>query len=182
MLLQNLQLVVAKRYESKEQRRRTNRPMCSVVLDEFAPFLYHLLVSNQMLLELHESCAYLCDGWHESCNAIASLSVERVRARDATSIQAGEDITGLHAKLCKNGIRQIGFRLDLPQSRESELKTCNVHQPPGYDRRFGSVTLHDAQLLTMKQLKACRVCKSQSAYFQRKAISHQRSWRVSKVA
>jgi len=40
MLLQNLQLVVGKRYESKEQRRRSNRPMFSVVLDEFAPFGY----------------------------------------------------------------------------------------------------------------------------------------------
>jgi len=40
MLLQNLQLVVGKRYEDEEQRRRTNRPMFSVVLDEFAPFGY----------------------------------------------------------------------------------------------------------------------------------------------
>jgi hypothetical protein len=40
MLLQNLQLLVGKRYESEEQRRRTNRPMFSVVLDEFAPFGY----------------------------------------------------------------------------------------------------------------------------------------------
>jgi hypothetical protein len=40
MLLQNLQLVVGKRYESEEQRRKSNRPMFSVVLDEFAPFGY----------------------------------------------------------------------------------------------------------------------------------------------
>jgi len=40
MLLQNLQLVVGKRYESEEQRRRSARPMFSVVLDEFAPFGY----------------------------------------------------------------------------------------------------------------------------------------------
>jgi hypothetical protein len=40
MLLQNLQLVVGRRYESEEQRRRSNRPMFSVVLDEFAPFGY----------------------------------------------------------------------------------------------------------------------------------------------
>ena len=40
MLLQNLQLVVGKRYQSEEQRHRTNRPMFSVVLDEFAPFGY----------------------------------------------------------------------------------------------------------------------------------------------
>ena len=40
MLLQNLQLVVGKRYQSEEQRRRANRPMFSVVLDEFAPFGY----------------------------------------------------------------------------------------------------------------------------------------------
>jgi hypothetical protein len=36
MLLQNLQLVIGKRYESEEHRLRTNRPMLSVVLDEFA--------------------------------------------------------------------------------------------------------------------------------------------------
>jgi hypothetical protein len=40
MLLQNLQLVVGKRYQSEEQRQRANRPMFSVVLDEFAPFGY----------------------------------------------------------------------------------------------------------------------------------------------
>src|SRR3954471_1149448 len=40
MLLQNLQLVVGKRYESDEERRRMNRPILSVVLDEFAPFGY----------------------------------------------------------------------------------------------------------------------------------------------
>src|SRR6266566_2311347 len=40
MLLQNLQLVVGKRYESDEQRRVANRPLFSVVLDEFAPFGY----------------------------------------------------------------------------------------------------------------------------------------------
>jgi len=40
MLLQNLQLMVGKRYGSEEQRRRVNRPLFSVVLDEFAPFGY----------------------------------------------------------------------------------------------------------------------------------------------
>src|SRR5208283_2924135 len=40
MLLQNLQLVVGKRYESEEQRRRAHRPIFSVILDEFAPFGY----------------------------------------------------------------------------------------------------------------------------------------------
>ena len=40
MLLQNLQLVVGKRYESDVHRRRANKPLLSVVLDEFAPFGY----------------------------------------------------------------------------------------------------------------------------------------------
>jgi Type IV secretory system Conjugative DNA transfer len=40
MLLQNLQLVVGKRYESDVHRRRASRPLFSVVLDEFAPFGY----------------------------------------------------------------------------------------------------------------------------------------------
>lgn len=40
MLLQNLQLVVGRRYESEEERKRQNRPILSVVLDEFAPFGY----------------------------------------------------------------------------------------------------------------------------------------------
>lgn len=35
-----LQLVVGRRYESEEERRRKNRPLLSVVLDEFAPFGY----------------------------------------------------------------------------------------------------------------------------------------------
>jgi len=40
MLLQNLQLVIGKRYESEEQRRKVDSPLFSVVLDEFAPFGY----------------------------------------------------------------------------------------------------------------------------------------------
>ena len=40
MLLQNLQLILGKRYESAQERRRENRPMVSVILDEFAPFAY----------------------------------------------------------------------------------------------------------------------------------------------
>src|SRR5262249_7099208 len=41
MLLQNLQLVVGRRYESEEERRKKNRPLLSIILDEFAPFGYH---------------------------------------------------------------------------------------------------------------------------------------------
>jgi hypothetical protein len=40
MLLQNLQLVVGKRYESESERKRRNKPLFSVVMDEFAPFGY----------------------------------------------------------------------------------------------------------------------------------------------
>src|SRR5258708_28770194 len=40
MLLQNIQLTVGKRYEDQADRRRQNRPIFSVVLDEFSPFGY----------------------------------------------------------------------------------------------------------------------------------------------
>lgn len=40
MLLQNIQLTVGKRYESEEERKRKNKPLFSVVMDEFAPFGY----------------------------------------------------------------------------------------------------------------------------------------------
>ena len=40
MLLQNIQLTVGKRYEDQADRRRQNRPIFSIVLDEFAPFGY----------------------------------------------------------------------------------------------------------------------------------------------
>jgi hypothetical protein len=40
MLLQNMQLMIGKRYENEQERRRENRPMVSVILDEFAPFAY----------------------------------------------------------------------------------------------------------------------------------------------
>lgn len=40
MLLQNMQLIIGKRYEDEQERRRKNRPMVSVILDEFAPFAY----------------------------------------------------------------------------------------------------------------------------------------------
>jgi hypothetical protein len=40
MLLQNMQLMIGKRYENENERWRENRPMVSVILDEFAPFAY----------------------------------------------------------------------------------------------------------------------------------------------
>jgi hypothetical protein len=40
MLLQNMQLMIGKRYENEQERQRENRPMVSVILDEFAPFAY----------------------------------------------------------------------------------------------------------------------------------------------
>ena len=40
MLLQNLQLILGKRYERVQEQARENRPMISVILDEFAPFAY----------------------------------------------------------------------------------------------------------------------------------------------
>src|SRR5581483_11368928 len=40
MLLQNMQLIIGKRYEDEQHRRCQNRPMVSVILDEFAPFAY----------------------------------------------------------------------------------------------------------------------------------------------
>src|SRR5260370_24589060 len=40
MLVQNMQLMIGKRYENEQERRRQNRPMVSVILDEFAPFAY----------------------------------------------------------------------------------------------------------------------------------------------
>jgi type IV secretory pathway TraG/TraD family ATPase VirD4 len=40
MLLQNMQLMIGKRYENEAERRRQHRPIVSVILDEFAPFAY----------------------------------------------------------------------------------------------------------------------------------------------
>jgi hypothetical protein len=40
MLLQNLQLILGKRYESSQEHSRQYQPIVSVILDEFAPFAY----------------------------------------------------------------------------------------------------------------------------------------------
>jgi type IV secretory pathway TraG/TraD family ATPase VirD4 len=40
MLLQNLQLILGKRYENAQEPGRESRPMASIILDEFAPFAY----------------------------------------------------------------------------------------------------------------------------------------------
>ena len=40
MLLQNLQLILGKRYEHAQKFPRENQPIVSVILDEFAPFAY----------------------------------------------------------------------------------------------------------------------------------------------
>jgi len=37
MLAADMQLMIGKRYENEQERRRENRPMVSVILDEFAP-------------------------------------------------------------------------------------------------------------------------------------------------
>jgi hypothetical protein len=53
MLLQNIQLVVGKRYESEEERKRANRPLFSVVMDEFASFGYaQRLLSSELVGEI----------------------------------------------------------------------------------------------------------------------------------
>jgi TraM recognition site of TraD and TraG len=41
MLLQNMQLMLGKRYEAEQGNHQQNKPMVSVILDEFAPFAYH---------------------------------------------------------------------------------------------------------------------------------------------
>lgn len=41
MLLQHMQLMLGKRYEAGHDRGKQNKPMVSVILDEFAPFAYH---------------------------------------------------------------------------------------------------------------------------------------------
>ncbi len=40
MLLQNMQLMIGKRYEAQPESRRDPQPFVSVILDEFAPFAY----------------------------------------------------------------------------------------------------------------------------------------------
>src|SRR6266851_1278006 len=40
MLLQNMQLMIGKRYQSEQAVRPGGQPMVSVILDEFAPFAY----------------------------------------------------------------------------------------------------------------------------------------------
>jgi len=40
MLLQNMQLMIGKRYEAQPESRRNPQPFVSVILDEFAPFAY----------------------------------------------------------------------------------------------------------------------------------------------
>jgi len=40
MLLQNMQLLVGKKYDRTQSKSNTQQPMCSIILDEFAPFAY----------------------------------------------------------------------------------------------------------------------------------------------
>src|SRR5258708_9646367 len=40
MLLQNMQVVIGKRYENQQLKSRETRPLLSVILDEFSPFAY----------------------------------------------------------------------------------------------------------------------------------------------
>ncbi len=75
MLLQNLQLVVGKRYESESERKRTNKPLFSVVMDEFAPFGYRNFaqILNTRAARTRHSC-FRCSLCRNSCRSAAGFS------------------------------------------------------------------------------------------------------------
>jgi type IV secretory pathway TraG/TraD family ATPase VirD4 len=117
MLLQNLQLVVGKRYESEEQRRRTNRPMFSVVLDEVAPFGYRNFAqilqtargTNTALLFSVQSLPQLMQvgrGFKEDVTSAPNTTMT-LRTRDEETARYFLRVGRAH--------RQTAQRIDVPQ-------------------------------------------------------------------
>jgi hypothetical protein len=169
MLLQNLQLMVGKRYLNEQERRRENRPMVSVILDEFAPFAYPnfaqilqtargsniaLLFSLQSIPQLRSVSRSFGDDVSSAPNTIMLL-----RTRDEETaryfLNASARITGERHTMTveKKGVleehyEEIGFgsitEIEKTRAVDFQIKNLPVGQMQVLttDNRLGTLHMH----------------------------------------
>jgi energy-coupling factor transporter ATP-binding protein EcfA2 len=169
MLLQNLQLMVGKRYLNEQERRRENRPMVSVILDEFAPFAYPnfaqilqtargsniaLLFSLQSIPQLRSVSRSFGDDVSSAPNTIMLL-----RTRDEETaryfLNASARVTGERRTMTveKKGVldkryEEIGFgsitEIEKTRAVDFQIKNLPVGQMQVLttDNRLGTLHMH----------------------------------------
>ena len=169
MLLQNLQLMVGKRYLNEKERRRDGRPMVSVILDEFAPFAYPnfaqilqtargsniaLLFSLQSIPQLRSVGRSFGDDVSSAPNTIMLL-----RTRDEETaryfLNASARVTGERRTMTveKKGVldehyEEIGFgsitEIEKTRAVDFQIKNLPVGQMQVLttDNRLGTLHMH----------------------------------------
>jgi hypothetical protein len=169
MLLQNLQLLVGKRYLNEQQRRHEGLPMVSVLLDEFAPFAYpnfaqilqtargsnvSLLFSLQSIPQLRNVSRSFGDDVSSAPNTIMLL-----RTRDEETaryfLNASARVMGERRTMTveKKGIleehyEQIGFgsitEIEKTRAVDYQIKNLPVGQMQVLttDNRLGTLHMH----------------------------------------
>ena len=169
MLLQNLQLMVGKRYLNEQERRRDGRPMVSVILDEFAPFVYSnfsqilqtargsniaLLFSLQSIPQLRSVSRSFGDDVSSAPNTIMLL-----RTRDEETaryfLNASARVTGERRTMTvqKRGVlderyEEIGFgsitEIEKTRAVDFQIKNLPVGQMQVLttDNRLGTLHMH----------------------------------------
>jgi type IV secretory pathway TraG/TraD family ATPase VirD4 len=169
MLLQNLQLMVGKRYLNEQERRRDGRPMVSVILDEFAPFAYSnfaqilqtargsniaLLFSLQSIPQLRTVSRSFGDDVSSAPNTIMLL-----RTRDEETaryfLNASARVTGERRTMTveKKGVldehyEEIGFgsitEIEKTRAVDFQIKNLPVGQMQVLttDNRLGTLHMH----------------------------------------
>ena len=169
MLLQNLQLMIGKRYLNEQERRRDGSPMVSVILDEFAPFAYPnfaqilqtargsniaLLFSLQSIPQLRSVSRSFGDDVSSAPNTIMLL-----RTRDEETaryfLNASARVTGERRTMTveKTGVleeryKEIGFgsitEIEKTRAVDFQIKNLPVGQMQVLttDNRLGTLHMH----------------------------------------
>lgn len=169
MLLQNLQLMVGKRYLNEQERRREGCPMVNVILDEFAPFAYPnfaqilqtargsniaLLFSLQSIPQLRNVSRSFGDDVSSAPNTIMLL-----RTRDEETaryfLNASARVTGERRTMTveKKGVleeryEEIGFgsitEIEKTRAVDFQIKNLPVGQMQVLttDNRVGTLHMH----------------------------------------
>ena len=190
MLLQNLQLMVGKRYQDSQERQRDARPMLSVILDEFAPFAYAnfaqilqtargsnvaLLFSLQSTPQLRNVSRSFGDDVSSAPNTIMLL-----RTRDEETaryfLNASARVTGERRTMTveKKGVleeryEEIGFgsitEIEKTRAVDFQIKNLPVGQMQVLttDNRMGTLHMH----LHVRRQVRCRLSSFEPVVYPR---------------
>ncbi|HKD78870.1 MAG TPA: type IV secretory system conjugative DNA transfer family protein [Candidatus Angelobacter sp.] len=190
MLLQNLQLLVGQRYLNEQERRDDNRPMVSVILDEFAPFAYPNFAqilqtargSNTALLFSLQSIPQLRSVSRSFGDDVASApnTIMLLRTRDEETaryfLNASARVTSERHTMTveKKGVLQeryeeIGFgsvtEIEKTRAVDFEIKNLPVGQMQilTTDNRLGTLHMH----IHVRRPRHCSLASFEPVVYQR---------------